>query len=297
MTTQVPNSMLALDGGGLSFRNRLLNGGMRIVQRATSYSLTTAWAYGSVDRWAFVQATSANGVANQVASGLTGFSAALKLGRNAGATQTTAIQMAQVMESINSVPLQGQTVTLSFYTKAGANFSGSYLTANLYSGTGTDQGVNILGSWTGGASVINVNQTITTSWARYTLTAIVPASVTQLAVSFSYTPTGTAGADDNVYITGVQLEQGAVATPFEVLPFSVEIALCQRYYCFGAGGTLVFNAGAYSSCQFPVIMRGVPTVVCTPTTGTVSGVAATASGFLAANTAISGASYSASIEM
>lgn len=293
----VTPSKMANAGAELGMRNRLLNGGMRIVQRATSYALTTSWAYGSVDRWAFVQPTAANGVANQVASGLTGFSAALKLGRNAAGTQTNALQMAQVLESINSIPMQGQTVTLSFYAKAGANFSGAYLNAVLYSGTGSDQGVSILGSWTGGASLINVNQTLTTSWVRYSATVAVPATVTQLAVSFSYTPTGTAGADDSVYITGVQLEIGATTTPFEVLPFSSEIALCQRYFCFGAGGTVVFNAGAYNSCQFPVIMRGVPTVTVSPTTGVISGVQATASGFLAANTAISGASYTASAEL
>jgi hypothetical protein len=296
MTQQVPNSMVAFDGGAFSFRNRLINGSMRMVQRATTYSLTTSWVYGSLDRWAFVQPTSANGVANQVAAGLTGFQSALKLGRNSGATQLGQLQMGQALESINSIPLQGQTVTLSFYAKAGANFSGANLVPTLYYGTGTDQSITIVGGWTGGTSV-NFTQAITTSWARYSFTTTLPSTVTQLAVLIAYTPTGTAGADDNVYITGVQLEVGTVATPFEFLPFSTELALCQRYFCFGAGGTVVFNAGAYNSCQFPVFMRATPTVVVTPTTGTISGLSATPSGFLAANSAISGASYTASIEL
>ena len=38
----------------------------------------------------------------------------------------------------------------------------------------------------------------------------------------------TAGA--NFYITGVQLEAGPVATPFERRPYSVELGMAKRYY-------------------------------------------------------------------
>jgi hypothetical protein len=47
---------------------------------------------------------------------------------------------------------------------------------------------------------------------------------------FTYTPSGTAGADDSFYVTDCQLEQGVAATAFERLPFSEQISNCEYFY-------------------------------------------------------------------
>jgi hypothetical protein len=52
----------------------------------------------------------------------------------------------------------------------------------------------------------------------------------QIGLNIQYIPVGTAGANDYFDITGIQLELGSVATPFEVRPGSVELGLCHRYY-------------------------------------------------------------------
>jgi hypothetical protein len=215
-------------------KNRIINGGMDVWQRGTTYALTNTNAYGSVDRWAVFQSTTANGIANQVASGLTGFQYALKLGRNSSATTTGAIQMTQVLETVNSIPLAGQTVTFSFYAKAGANFSATSSNLGVYlaTGTGTDQSSSsfTISGWTGNSALINTTQAITTTWTRYSFTTTIASTATQVGLQLYYSPTGTAGADDNVYITGVQLEIGTTATPFERRLYNQELANCQRYF-------------------------------------------------------------------
>jgi hypothetical protein len=219
---------------GFGFKNRIINGGIQIAQRGTTYALTTSIAYGSIDRFAALQATAANGVLAQVASGLTGFTYALKAGRNNAATGTGIVEIAQAIESQNSMDLQGNPVTLSFWAKAGANFSAasSLITVQLASGTGTDQSISAQtgGSWTGVTYPINTTQAITTAWVRYSLTGTLPSNTNQVGIQIYYTPVGTASADDNIYITGVQLEKGSTATSFDYRPYGTELALCQRYY-------------------------------------------------------------------
>ena len=63
-------------------------------------------------------------------------------------------------------------------------------------------------------------------------------------------------------LTGVQLEVGSVATPFERRPYGTELALCQRYYetgIVGSGGRTTDGFGTYPG-QFKVTKRAAPTV-------------------------------------
>jgi hypothetical protein len=256
-----------LNGGQLAgFRNRLLNGDMRVAQRGASGTLSSTPSYLSVDRWQAVQYPTAAGIFSQVQIQQQGFLYAAKLGRTSGSTNTSYLYLVQALESLNSVSLAGQTVTLSFYAKAGANFSssGNNVTVQLYTGTGFDQSAASIGAWTGNAIPINTTQAITTTLTRYSFTTTLAGTISQVAPFISYVPTGTAGADDNLYITGIQLEVGSFATPFEHRPFGTELAMCQRYFyqapvnaspCTGPvnGISITFD--------FPATMRAVPSLI------------------------------------
>jgi len=257
--------------GYYGFKNRIINGAMGIWQRATTYNMTASWAYGSVDRWISTSSPSTNGVFNRSTSVPTGFQYSVQMGRTAASTATSGIQSTQAIESVNCYDLAGQSITVSFWAKAVANFSASGSTLVLQIGTGTvaDQAASNFYSWTG--SVIQTqNNTITTTWTRYTYTVTIAANALEIGVNFYYTPTGTAGADDNVYITGVQLEKSSTATSFDYRPYGTELALCQRYYYRTIGAASAFpsvNGSAYAATAqfgtaitFPVQMRTTPTV-------------------------------------
>jgi hypothetical protein len=218
---------------GSSFkRNRIINGNMQTWQRATSASGTysSIYTYATADRWCFYSAQSMT--TSQSTSVPSGFQYSLKVLRTAGNTSTAPLYAAQVIESVNMYDLAGKSVTVSFWAKAGANFSSasSALTVSVNTGTVADQGSSTAGSWTGLTSAIGSTATLTTTWTQYTFTGTFGSSVLEALVQFNYIPVGTAGADDSFFITGVQLEVGTVATPYERQIYSDQLAQCQRYY-------------------------------------------------------------------
>jgi hypothetical protein len=226
----------SLNGGQLAgFRNRIINGGMRVAQRGVTQSLTSgSVAYGSLDRWAANMGVTAAGTfTQQSTSTLVGFSKMSRLWRTAGSASTGALSMVQVIESTDCYGMQGKSVTLSFYAwydSTDFSSSGKVIGIQIYSGTGTDQGSANIGTWTGLSTLNNTTQAITATPTRYSVTVSVPSTTTELVIQFVHTPTGTAGTYDYFNITGVQLEVGTVATPFEQIPIQTSLALCQRYY-------------------------------------------------------------------
>ena len=247
-------------------KNKIINGDFGIWQRGTSITYGGSIQY-IADRWSYGSGNLGATISQQ-SSGLTGLPYAMRIQRPSGYTNTAPMKMHQNLESKTSYIMAGQTVTLSFYARAGANFSpsSSQIAVYIYSGTGTDE--NVDSSYTGQATVASLTPTLTTSWQRFTLTGTVASNATELALRFQSTPTGTAGTNDYYDITGVQLEIGAVATPFSTASGTVqgELALCQRYYWQIYGNKGIFTGFAASGSNinavmnFPTEMRTSPTL-------------------------------------
>jgi len=257
-------------------KNAVLNSAMNVWQRGTSFAITTP-VY-TADRWQAGRAGNATGstVTRQVTNDTTNLpniQYALRFQRDSGNTGTGALYLAQSFESVNSIPFAGKTVTVSYYARAGANYSptSSILNVQLQSGTGTDQNILTAG-YTGGVTVFTNLSTLTTTWQRFTATGTIGATATEIGLFIASTPTGTAGANDWFEITGVQVEIAGSASAYSpnTSTQALELAACQRYYyrmtapqVYSLFGTAYITSAsaATGSIALPVTMRTFPTSV------------------------------------
>jgi hypothetical protein len=294
--TATINSMTPTADSLQGFRNRIINGDMRIDQRnaGASYTQTGAAGQYSLDRWNVSGDITSKFSVQQNAGSVTpptGFTNYL------GATSLSAYSVPvseayiirQQIEGFNVADLawgtaSAKTVTLSFWVR-------SSLTGT-FGGVLKNSGNNRSYPFTYTISAAN-------TWEQETVTIAGDTSGTWLTnngiglmVIFSLgsgsSVSGTAGAwaasslfsatgavsvvGTNAatwYITGVQLEVGSVATPFERRDYGRELAMCQRYYYTLGGDTAFQSFGigqAYTSTQangivisFPTNMRAIPT--------------------------------------
>jgi hypothetical protein len=242
----------SLNGGPLAgFRNHIINGDFRIWQRGTSFT-TPASATYTADRVSC--SNNGGGDWTQTTNVPPSFDYGLSI--PAGGIPVFAVELPVVGSA--GVFSQGSTWTFSFYSNTNdwQNEAGS---AQFAFSTGQATGLN---------TVILVPFPVTWdietvgSFYRYTLTftinALPNADNNCLRI---YLRTASASV-----ITGVQLEPGPVATPFEHRPYGTELALCQRYYEVGyssilaaridTGAGYFFNKWTH---PFKVSKRVVPT--------------------------------------
>ena len=275
MATQVPNRMIAFDGGNFAFRNKIINGNFDIWQRGTTFTNPANLAY-LADRWTLSHSAGTRVISQQPFFGQTDppGNPIYFLRWQQTTSSPTAHSLAQKIESVQT--LANKQIALSFYAKADSSINVS-VNCIQYFGSG---GSPIASA---GTSTINV----TTTWQKYTvnfttppLTSKILGTNDRLDVLFSL-PIGSTFTFD---IAQVQLEEGSFATPFEQRPIGTELALCQRYYeksydMSTAPGTVTNSVGPdygsvsgyatggstasvvlYQNSSFKVTKRATPTV-------------------------------------
>jgi len=265
---QVSGNLYATDtiasANPMMFRNRLYNGGMSVWQRGTAATSTAASAYSTADRWCGALGTSGLTLAQSstVPSGNL-FSYSLQVATSTATASTPLIE--QRIENFNVIDLiNATTVTVSFWASQTAGTL-MPLSVGLYYAT-------VASTFTTQTLAVAAAQntpTLTASLTYYVLTFTLNTSlgaVNGLALRFT---TGATASSGTFLITGVQLEKGSTASPFEYRPYGTELALCQRYYQqWGptAGGQrygFICTNGTicYLSIQFFVPMRVIPTTL------------------------------------
>lgn len=284
-------------GDALFFRNRIINGCMRIDQRFSGAAVTPTNGQYTVDRWgayAFGSATSKFTV-QQNAGAVTpppGFSNYL------GITSTSAYTVAagditavyQVIEGHNVADLDfgtanARTISLSFWVRSSltGTFGGSLMNASVNRAYPFTYSISSANTWE--YKTITIAGDVAGTWNKTNGQGLFVVWSLGTGSNFSgpagawagsafYAPTGatsvvgTSGA--TLYITGVQLESGT-ATPFERRPYSVELGMAQRYYwrVENKGATadvllgLAMGQGANTALfamSLPVTMRAIPAI-------------------------------------
>ena len=271
-----------INASPLSHRNRIINGAMQIWQRGTSFnSQGNGQNDYTADRWGIGHNNShMAALTQQDGTGADAkFQYCARFQRDSGQSQTDQMRFHTALETKDVVLLRGSVLTLSYYARKGADFSptGSQFSQLLiYTGTNTDGDPNAFsgGHWTNSTAVLDLYQsygspphtpTLTTSWQRFShTTSAVSNSANSMIIEFRTSPTGTAGANDWYEITGVQLEIGPVATPFEHRSYTDELQRCQRFYQKDLNRRAFWGSGNVSGRQFPVRfgveMRDTPTI-------------------------------------
>ena len=203
----------------LGRRNLIINGAMQVWQRGTSHANTTAVAYYA-DRWKHQNRQSSQTdivlVENQdIGDGVMNV---YKITVDTPPTDTNLL-VNQFIED-GSFTVLDKDITISWYARQSTG-SGVTTSANVE----VDSGVDYTGTGT--------NNNLTSSWQRFTQTFSVSgytaSDVSDASLRLQIFFKGVSSLDV-VEFTGVQLEVGTRATPFEHRSFAEELSLCQRYY-------------------------------------------------------------------
>ena len=284
----------------LSNRNKIINGAMTISQRGTSFSPGDSDDIYTLDRFEHFATSGANGNSTITHSEdhPDGFKNSYKITPDTTNTPSASGNVGlrtkiegQDLQDLAFATSSAKKLTLSFYAKSAAQNSGHQYTVQLRKFASSGQDAD--------RRSVNSAFTVTDSWQRFTFTFdgdtskdvisnnalgielvwilnsgpddITSAYPTWSAVPLFSAVTGQSNFMDNTsnyfYLTGVQLEIGSVATPFEHRSFIDEYLRCCRYY-FGGNryntgsnyyGSVYSSGNSMVRVPHPVPMRSTPT--------------------------------------
>ena len=264
-----PNSM--------GFRNRIINGDMRIDQRNAGASVAFAsnTVGYSLDRWLIDNTTDGALTVQQSSTAPAGFSSSCLITVTTSDTSLAATQRCRIRQPIEGYNISdlawgtanAQAVTLSFWVRSSLTgsfggalnnsavdrsypFTYTISAANTWEQKTVTVAGDTSGTWLTTNGIGLIAQFGLGIGSTFSGTAGAWASSQIMAPTGATSVVGTNGA--TFYITGVQLEAGTVASNFERRDYGRELMMCQRYYCktFNADVAPVQNGGGIGAISF-----------------------------------------------
>lgn len=293
------NTLAVYDGSGwVSLnpvdrdRNVVINGAMQIAQRNTSVASISGGTYNTADRWFYNAANSpgtwTQSVENDAPTG-SGFRKSLKMlctSANASLDAGDFVAIEQRIEGQNVQKFKKGTssaerFTLSFWVKSNvtgtyvaelqdtdnsraANQQYSVLSANTWEKKTLTFPADTTGEFTNDSGESLKLRFWLVAGSTYTSGSLLSSWGTNTSANLAVGQVNVSASTNNYWqVTGVQLEVGAVATPFEFEDYGTTLSKCQRYYQeavlegSGYGG----SSGSFLvTYPFPTQMRGTPTI-------------------------------------
>ena len=251
--------LTSIGGGGLSHRNKFINGAMNVSQRATSFTSTLADDQYTLDRFKHIIRGANDSHYTQVSDHPDNFRKSMKVKCNSTHTPSASdnagfqsMLEGQDLQDLNFGSANANSFTVSFYAKSASQNNNHQYTFQIRSYP------------SGGATtrIMNFPFIVTTSWQRFSFTFtgdtgadIRNDNATGMAllwnlnagpddITSQYTNWTTLGkymcvtgqsnfldnTNNEFYLTGVQLEVGDTATSFEHISYGEELRRCERYF-------------------------------------------------------------------
>lgn len=263
-------------------QNALINGAMRVAQRGTSF-ISTGGANNDdvyvLDRWNLL--SDGNDIVDVTQATDVPAGALFSMGLDVE-TVNKKFGILQIVEQKNCADLLGQTVTLSAYLKVtnttrldkvkmaivAWDGTADAVTSDIISAWGAD-GTNptLVSNWTYENTPADLG--VTTSWARYSVSAAVDTAAAKNIGVFIWSDNVTdTDLGDFLYVSNVKLELGSAPTAFQTPSIVYELDECLRYYVrlsASGGGTRVANGFATATTTAAILfpnlkLRATPTV-------------------------------------
>lgn len=288
----------SLNGGQIAgYRNLIINGAMQVAQRATQVTSVTASGYRTCDRWQFAVNSLGTWTVDQATDAPEGFTKSFKATCTTADASPAAADVALFVQRVEAQNLQhlkygtsnAENLTLSFWVKSNKtgdasfdliqrdNSDRQFTTSYTINSADTweyktieipgdsaglindDNGIGFQISWW-----LNSGSNFTTGTHNATWEAADDTNRNSANL-------GVGGATSDYFaITGVQLELGDVATPFEHRSYGDELQKCLRYYADTRSnkpmeskiiGQAITSSRVGEGSTFPVPMRDSPDII------------------------------------